>query len=380
MLKRALALMLSICFSLALFGCVSFGKGPAETEQVVAIATSVPTAEPTLEPTPEPTPEPSPVPTPEPTPEPTPAPWELPYEEYKCRVNSVNIRSGPDLSSEILCSVGFEDIVNVVGREGDFYAVCMDNELRYCYADYFVPADEPLYGYMPQWSEYKLDKDGEIVYEDGKPVVLTSQLVDIRLVAPDIEIYQIFGTEENFTGQQLYKRSVPVIQAATAIKLAEAAEAFAAEGYRIKIYDCYRPKSVQFILYDIVQDSRYIADPYKSASNHNRAAAVDMTLIGPDGNELDFPTPMHTFGKIVHRESSGKWTQVQRDNVDYMTEMMLAHGFKLITTEWWHFSDTDYASFIVMDIDMRDIPMYTAAQIYELSGGQFGSPAANGAD
>ena len=93
-----------------------------------------------------------------------------------------------------------------------------------------------------------------------------------------------------------------------------------------------------------------------------------MTLIGPDGVELEFPTPMHTFGKIVHRASSGMWTEEQRRNVDYMTEVMVGSGFKTITTEWWHFSDTDYPDYVVMDIDMRDIPMYTAAEVYRMAG------------
>ena len=153
------------------------------------------------------------------------------------------------------------------------------------------------------------------------------------------------------------------MQIATAYKLAAAAKRFAEDGYTIKLYDCYRPKSVQYILYDIVQNSAYIANPYNSASNHNRGAAVDMTLIGPDGRELDFPTPMHTFTKLVYRSSRDQWTKEQRRNVDYMTNVMLESGFKLINTEWWHFSDTDYKTFMVLDIDMTEIPRFTAAQL-----------------
>ncbi len=375
MLKRTLAFLLASVFSLALFGCVSFGGKPEPTDTAVEVLftdalTQVPTAEPTLAPTP--------TPSPAPTPEPTLAPWELPAEAYKCRANKVNIRTEANTQSDIVASVGFEDEVAVIGSEGDFYMICFDNEIRYCYSAYFVPADEKLYGYMPAWSEYKTDSDGNIVYEsDGvTPVVLTSELIDIRLLMPELYIYQIFGAEENFTGRQLYARSVPVMQTGMALKFVEAAEEFAKDGYSIKLYDCYRPKSVQYILYDIIQDSRYIADPYKSASNHNRAAAVDITLLDAEGNELDFPTPMHTFGYIVHRDHDYMWTQEQRNNVNYMTEVMLRHGFKSITTEWWHFSDTDYPGYIVMDIDMRDIPMYTAAEIYELTGGRFGTPSA----
>ena len=46
-----------------------------------------------------------------------------------------------------------------------------------------------------------------------------------------------------------------------------------------------------------------------------------------------------------------------------MTNVMLESGFKLINTEWWHFSDTDYKTFMVLDIDMTEIPRFTAAQL-----------------
>ncbi len=322
------------------------------TEEPVQILTAAPTEVPTEAPTPEPTEEPSPSP--------------LYTSEYKCRVNDLNLRAEPDLESAVVGRIHFEDRIQVIGPENDqFVKALYEGRVCYCYSNYLVPADQELYGYMPKKFEYQRDSKGNIVYEsDGvTPVTLKSELIDIRLVIPDVEIYQIFGTDKNFTGQVLYERPVPVLQTATAKKLAAAARRFAQDGYRIKIYDCYRPKSVQYFLYDIVQNSAYIANPYNSASNHNRAAAVDMTLIGPDGKELEFPTPMHTFTKIVYRSSRDQWTEEQRRNVDYMTNVMLESGFKLINTEWWHFSDTDYLSFIVLDVNMKDIPRYTASQL-----------------
>ena len=330
-------------------------------ENTVDAPTSAPTEAPLV--TFEPTPLPTPAPTPEPTEEPTPTPMVTVL--YKCRVNELNVRNAPSLTSDVVGSLGFEDTVEFIEKADDkFSKVLYNGDICYCYSDYLVPADETLYGYVGPMSEYKKDNHGNLVLDDdGRPILLTAELIDIRLVVPDIEIYQIFGTPENFTGQVLYQRSVPVLQIRTARKLKLAAEKFAADGYKIKIYDCYRPKSVQFILYDIVQNSSYIANPYNSASNHNRAAAVDMTLIGPDGVELDFPSPMHTFTKLVYRDSRDKWTEEQRRNVDYMTDIMTSCGFKIIRSEWWHFSDTDYLDFMVLDIDMRNIPMYTAGRL-----------------
>ncbi len=356
-MKKLIAVLLLISLLLPA-GCTFFEKGkePEPTEEPV-VTTAVPVTEaPTEAPTPEPTEEP--------TPEPTSTP--LVTSQYKCRVNDLNLRSAPDLESSVIAQIHFEDRIDVVGPENDqFLKAIYKGQVCYCYTNYLVPADEELYGYLPPRYEYQRDEQGNIVYEDDgiTPVTLSAELIDIRLMIPDVEVYQIFGTAENFTGDVLYQRPVPVLQLKTAKKLAEAAKRFRKDGYRIKIYDCYRPKSVQYILYDIVQNSAYIANPYKSASNHNRAAAVDITLIGPDGKELEFPTPMHTFTKRVYRTSSDEWTPEQKRNVDYMTSVMLESGFKLINTEWWHFSDLDYLSFIVLDIDMRDIPRYTAAQL-----------------
>ncbi len=285
---------------------------------------------------------------------------------YQCKVNSLNVRHDPSIESEIIMEISFGDTVNVVGEENGFYRIWFGgSKYGYCYKPYLVPAGEELYGYVGPLSEYKTDEDGNIVYEsDGvTPIVLTAELVDIRLFVPNVTVYQIFGTTSNFTGEVLYDRSVPVLQRGTANKLARAAAMFAEDGYTIKIYDCYRPKSVQYILYDIVQNGLYIANPYTGQSNHNRAAAVDMTLIDSNGNELEFPTPMHTFNKQANRSSASSWTEEQRRNVEYMTSVMVACGFQTIQSEWWHFTDTDYRSYMVLDIRMSNIPMYTAAQL-----------------
>lgn len=331
--------------------------------------TPAPTPSPTLTPapTPAPTPSPTPSPTPTPTPKPTatPTPTPVPYAQYKSRVFSLNLRKGPDADSKVIATLGFEEKLGFVREaENGFSQVVWRDKVCYCKSSYIVPAEETLYGYVSPRFEYKTDKDGNVeLGENGDPITLSAELIDVRLVVPNIEIYQIFGTDKNFTGEVLYNNPVPVLQIATAQKLAAAAKLFAKDGYTIKLYDCYRPKSVQFILYDIVQNSAYIANPYNSASNHNRAAAVDITLIGPDGKELDFPTPMHTFTKLVYRSSRSEWTKEQRRNVDYMTNVMLECGFKLINTEWWHFSDTDYRTFMVLDLDMTEIPRFTAAQL-----------------
>ena len=343
-----------------------FAEGCKLQSGIVAVSTDEPTEQPVTQ-TPEvtevPTPEPTEAPTAAPTAEPSPTP--MVTFLYKSRVNELKIYAAPNKKSTVVGKIKYEETIPLIeAADEDFVRVFYNGEICYCDCRSLVPADEELYGYMAPRYEYKTDKNGNISHDqNGNPIMLRSELIDIRLLIPNIEIYQIFGTSQNFTGNILYKRSVPVLQKETALKLAEAAKKFAEYGYTIKIYDCYRPYSVQFILYDIVQTSSYIANPYNSASNHNRAAAVDMSLIGPDGKELDFPTPMHTFNSLANRTSESRWTEEQRRNVDFMTRIMTECGFRTINSEWWHFSDINYLSFIVLDVDMRDIPMYTASQL-----------------
>lgn len=299
----------------------------------------------------------------------SPAPT-IEYVLYKSRANSLNIRSSPDASVDgnIIGELEFEDVVSVVGESGDFYTILMeDGSFAYCYKQYLCLADEVLYGYLAPITGYKTDAEGNVVLDDdGDPIELYAELVDVRLYVPTAEIYQIFATENNVTGAPIYRRPVPVLQRSMAEKLRMAAEKFAEDGYTIKIYDLYRPYDVQFILYDIVQNGAYISNPYTGASNHNRAGAIDMTLIGPDGIELDFPTPMHTFDKTANRDSD-TWTPEQRANVDYMTEVMESCGFRRIESEWWHFSDTDaIESFLVLNIPMHNVPLYTLDELYDM--------------
>ena len=294
---------------------------------------------------------------------------------YKSKTDGLRIRTSPttEVSDNIIGFLNLEDTIPVIGVANEqFLSVWYEDKICYCASSYLVPAGETLYGYLPAQFGYELDENGNMKLDsNGNPIKVTARLIDVRLIIPDIEVYQIFGTTDNFTFWDdnfpyhtvFYTKPVPVLQYDTALKLRTAAQRFAQDGYTIKLYDAYRPKSVQYMLYDIVKVSKYIANPYRSNSNHNRGAAVDMTLIGPDGVELSFPTPMHTFGALAERGASGRWTEEQRRNVEYMTRIMTESGFTTINSEWWHFSDSNAHDYQVLSIDLNRIPRATAAEL-----------------
>ena len=128
-------------------------------------------------------------------------------------------------------------------------------------------------------------------------------------------------------------------------------------GYTLKVYDAYRPIRVQRILFNIVKNKHWIANPDTTASNHNRGCAIDMSLIiDATGEEMEFPTPMHTFSEESARTCK-TWSDAARANVDYITEVMAECGFNHIKSEWWHFSDTDSKKFMTTDIDLGSLTM-----------------------
>ncbi len=285
-------------------------------------------------------------PTPSPTPTPTPAPVML-----KVRANEANFRSEPSAETDnILLTLKYEDELTYIGEENGFTFASLANGTEgYIASDLVVERETPLYAYLPEETEHTTDKD-------GNPVTLVNQLVDLRLYLPDAQYELLFNTENNVIGEPLYGRSVPLMQRDCALKLQKAFEIFINDGYTLKIFDAYRPKSVQRRLFEVVKNKHWIANPDTTASNHNRGCAVDMALLNESGQLLDFPTPMHTFSDDSARASK-TWTDEQRKNVDYMTSVMESCGFSYIESEWWHFSDLDKAKYMTTDIDLTKLNM-----------------------
>lgn len=295
-----------------------------------------------------------PTPSPEPTPEPV---------YYKSRVHSLNCRTSPSTDSDdnIVCEIGFETPGIYLGEEGDFTKLRLeDGKEVYCYSDFLVPIDTVLYAYLREETAQKRDiPTGELVFEsDGvTPVMVKNELVDMRLYLPDAEYELLFATERNITGGPLYPLAIPLMQKSTVEKLMKAYEIFKADGYTLKVYDAYRPRSVQRILFDIVQNKHWIANPDTTASNHNRGCAIDMSLIiDATGEEIETPTPMHTFTEESGRKCE-TWTETARANVDYITAVMKKCGFNSIQSEWWHYADTNSKKFMTTDINLGGLTM-----------------------
>ena len=126
------------------------------------------------------------------------------------------------------------------------------------------------------------------------------------------------------------------LRKATAEALVAAQKEFVKRGYSLKLFDCYRPLSVQKKMWKILPGTHYVANPAKG-SKHNRGAAVDLTLVDlATGKELDMGTPFDTFSPRAHHT----YTQLPKevlDNRKLLKEVMDKYNFKSIYSEWWHY-------------------------------------------
>ncbi|MEL7622448.1 MAG: M15 family metallopeptidase [Clostridiales bacterium] len=216
-----------------------------------------------------------------------------------------------------------------------------------------VPPEPPLLYAFPQPVAFI---EGGKTYQD--------ELVDVRLVIPGIQVNMLYATEDNFTGQVLYPLDLCLLQKGTAEKLKKAQAILAAGGYQLLITDAYRPFSVQLKMFELIGNSAYLANPHRSPSNHNRGAAVDVTLLDSEGNPLEMPSAIDTFDATAHRAynpgpGQPPRSQAAKDNMDYLTKVMVECGFTTIKSEWWHYDDKDAKSYPATDRDFLTIPLKT---------------------
>ena len=162
-----------------------------------------------------------------------------------------------------------------------------------------------------------------------------SDFVRLKDLSADF-VYELkYATPDNFLKQAVYDCGECYLRKSTAEALVKANEAFKQLGYRIKLFDCYRPLSVQKKMWKILPGTHYVANPAKG-SKHNRGAAVDLTLVDAQGKELNMGTPFDFFGKEAHHTYTEHSKEVL-ENRKLLKETLDKFNFKSIYSEWWHY-------------------------------------------
>ena len=174
------------------------------------------------------------------------------------------------------------------------------------------------------------------------------RLVDVPSLIPSLVVDLRYATPDNFLKHAVYPSNAQcLLRESVAKRLARVATALEKEALRLKIYDCYRPLAVQVEMWKIFPHEGYVANPSKGG-NHNRGAAVDLTLVDADGKELEMPTPFDTFSKAAHHGSPLP-SKVAQGNRDRLLDAMKAEGFRPNPKEWWHYDAPNAKRFSVLD-------------------------------
>ncbi len=181
----------------------------------------------------------------------------------------------------------------------------------------------------------------------------SSALVDIKRVNAQIRVDIRYATKNNFTHRPLYAQARCLLRPAVAARLSRVQTDLAVKGIGLKVYDCYRPLSVQKQMWKLVPDDRYVANPAQG-SRHNRGSAVDLTLVDRDGNELEMPTSFDDFSDRAHVDYP-RVSQSARQHRAILQQAMKRQGFAPLQTEWWHFDDPSWRQYPLLDVPLDGV-------------------------
>lgn len=169
--------------------------------------------------------------------------------------------------------------------------------------------------------------EGWVEFTDDTPGFVT----DIR-----------YATTNNFVEAIMYPCGKCFLRNTTAKALKAVAAELEKKNLGIKLFDCYRPGPVQQRLWDKVPNASYVTPPWKG-SQHNRGAAVDLTIVDATGQQLDMGTAFDYFGEEAHHTYTQHSATIQNNRILLKT-LMEHFGFSSIRTEWWHYSIKDLQS------------------------------------
>ena len=202
------------------------------------------------------------------------------------------------------------------------------------------------------------------------PEMDSSGFVNITDVVPDAILEIRYYSTYNFVGARIdgYEQPFALITKEAADSLRAVSDELLNKGYRIKIYDAYRPQmavdhfvrwaedisdtTMRQVFYPNVDKSLLFEQLYiMERSGHTRGSTVDLTLVDAlSGREVDMGGVFDWFGGESHPDycgnpDTGEWSEMENGlteqqfrNRQILREAMLRHGFKPLDSEWWHFT------------------------------------------
>ncbi len=194
--------------------------------------------------------------------------------------------------------------------------------------------------------EYK----DRVLWDSSRFVMLADYIPGI---IQEIRYYSTY----NFIGDRIdgYEEPCAILTKDAARALKEVSGLLNVQGYRLKVFDAYRPANAvrHFVLWgledndlrmkeffypDLDKEELFSRGYIASKSGHSRGSTIDLTLFDmKTGKEVDMGSPFDLFSERSHPDFRGI-TEEQYENRMILRSMMIRHGFEPIDCEWWHFT------------------------------------------
>lgn len=206
-----------------------------------------------------------------------------------------------------------------------------------------------------------LNKYGLLVIKDKRTLIESEksnndrQMKDIKKLIPNIVLDLRYAGNKNFMHEKLYPNiSTTYLRKRAAIALQQIQKELNKQGLGLKIFDAYRPYSVTEKMWELVKDDRYAADP-KNGSGHNRGVAVDLTIINlKTKKELNMGTGFDNFTDSAHHDFKNLPADVLKNRI-LLRSIMEKYGFKILESEWWHYSLPNAKDYELLDLSFKQL-------------------------
>ena len=176
---------------------------------------------------------------------------------------------------------------------------------------------------------------------------MKSDLVNLNNKNSEIIFDIRYATINNFTNKILYKSNECLIHKVAYEHLCIAEDIAKKLGYKLKIFDAYRPVNVQKKLWDILPDANFIAPPEKG-SPHSRGVAVDLTLVDENNNELDMGTEFDEFSRLSYHGCIDISRESYKNRL-LLLGIMTDSGWDFFRNEWWHYQLFNSKKYPIID-------------------------------
>ena len=175
-------------------------------------------------------------------------------------------------------------------------------------------------------------------------------LVDIQSIDPTIVVDLRYAGDNNFLKRPLYPQGMRArLRPQVASALGKAQKTLRQFQYGLKIWDAYRPVSVQTKLWEASRNSDFVANPdIGVGSLHSWGIAVDATLVDSWNRPVTMPSDFDDFTPAAMWRYAGPSFQVL-GHVRLLQWAMHRAGFWGMRTEWWHFTIADWEKYLPDD-------------------------------